>query len=246
MDLALQVKKSIPTLDNLQENKKGKSIKGPEKSLLNEGNQRRIRNLHTTFVRINLTFVPKDTWWVDSGATTHISVTIRGCLWSRPLSDDERFIFVGDDNKAAVKAIGTFRLYCYLYLIHEKSQSLDIFKSFKTEVELQLGKKIKAVKSDRCAEYYGRYDGLGEQRLGPFVLFLKKCEIFLQYTMPGKPSMNESLCGEVLKIVVYILNRGYKFYDLTSRSFFEMRNAIFLKEVKFEKEENIRNVVFEE
>jgi len=25
---------------------------------------------------VNLAFVPKDTWWVDSGATTHISVTM--------------------------------------------------------------------------------------------------------------------------------------------------------------------------
>ncbi|CAJ2672347.1 unnamed protein product [Trifolium pratense] len=206
-----------------------------------------------TFVcsEINLVSVPKDTWWVDSGATTHISMSMQGCLWSRPPSDAERFIYVGDGNKVAVEAIGTFRLllktgfhldlvetfvapsirrnlisisildksgytcsfgnnkfslsydsnvvgygslndnlymldiecpynkimqveshgswngqryfitfiddysrYGYLYLIHEKSQSLDVFKSFKAEVELQLGKKIKAIKSDRGGEYY--------------------------------------------------------------------------------------------
>ncbi|RDX70378.1 hypothetical protein CR513_50390, partial [Mucuna pruriens] len=44
--------------------------------------------------------------------------------------------------------------YSYLYLILEKSQSLNIFKSFKAEVELQLGKKIKAIKSNRYGEYY--------------------------------------------------------------------------------------------
>ena len=60
--------------------------------------------------KVNLAFVPKDTWWVDSGATTHISVIIHGCLWSRRLSDDERFIFVGDGKRVAVEAIGTFRL----------------------------------------------------------------------------------------------------------------------------------------
>jgi len=59
---------------------------------------------------VNLAFVPKDTWWVYSGATTHISVTMQGCLWSRLPSDDERFIFVGDGKKVAVEAIGTFRL----------------------------------------------------------------------------------------------------------------------------------------
>ena len=108
---------------------------------------------------------------------------------------------------------------------------MDVFKSFKAEVELQLGKKIKVVKSDRGGEYYGRYNGSGEQRPGPFALFLEECGIVPQYTMPGKPSMNgvaerrnrtlkamvrsmishsslpESLWGEALKTAVYILNR---------------------------------------
>ncbi|KAI3445119.1 hypothetical protein Pfo_001784, partial [Paulownia fortunei] len=60
--------------------------------------------------------------------------------------------------------IDDYSRYGYLYLIHEKSQSLDVFKAFKAEVENQLGKRIKAVKSDRGGEYYGRYDGSGEQR----------------------------------------------------------------------------------
>ncbi|RDY06160.1 hypothetical protein CR513_09897, partial [Mucuna pruriens] len=58
--------------------------------------------------------------------------------------------------------------YNYLYLIHENSQSLDVFKSFKAEIKLQLGKKIKAIKSDR-----GEYG------------------IVSQYTMPRKSSINE-------------------------------------------------------
>ena len=29
---------------------------------------------------VNLTSVPKHTWWIDSGATTHISVSMHGCL----------------------------------------------------------------------------------------------------------------------------------------------------------------------
>ncbi|KAL8140605.1 hypothetical protein V2J09_006626 [Rumex salicifolius] len=65
--------------------------------------------------------------------------------------------------------IDDYSRYGYIYLIREKSQSLDVFKSYKAEVELQLGKKIKAVKSDRGGEYYGRYDGSGEQRPGPLL-----------------------------------------------------------------------------
>ncbi|KAG8489197.1 hypothetical protein CXB51_017253 [Gossypium anomalum] len=164
----------------------------------------------------------------------------RGCLSYRKPSDGERHIFVGDEKSVEVEAIGHFRLllgtddysrYGYLYLIHEKSQSLDVFKTYKVEVDNQLNKKIKNVRSDRGGEYYGRYDGSGEQCPGPFVKFLEECGIVPQYTMPGSPSMNgvaerqnrtlkdtvrsmiahstlrESLWGEALKTAAYILNR---------------------------------------
>ena len=43
--------------------------------------------------------------------------------------------------------IDDYSHYGYLYLIHEKSQSFEVFKSYKAEVENQLGKKIKVVQS---------------------------------------------------------------------------------------------------
>ncbi|RDY04247.1 hypothetical protein CR513_12065, partial [Mucuna pruriens] len=113
--------------------------------------------------------VKKDTWWLDSRATTHISLTMQGFLWSRPPNDYERFIFVGDDNKVAV----------------ETSSSL-----LKLKLNFNFERKFKAIKSDRGGEYYDRYDRSREQRPGPFALFLKECGIVPQYTMPGKPSMN--------------------------------------------------------
>ena len=89
-----------------------------------------------------------------------------------------------------ITLIDDYSCYDYLYLIHEKSQSLDVFKNFKIKVENQLSKKIKAVKSDRGGEYYGRYDGFGEQRLRPFAKYLMECGIIPQYTMPGTLSQN--------------------------------------------------------
>ena len=108
---------------------------------------------------------------------------------------------------------------------------MDVFKNFKVEVENQLSKKIKVVRFDRGGEYYGRYDGSGEQHLGSFAKYLMECGIFPQYTMLGTPSQNgvtkrrnrtlkdkvrsmishsilpESLWGEVVKTAVCILNR---------------------------------------
>ena len=39
---------------------------------------------------VNLTSVPRHTWWLDSGATTHISVSLQGCLSYRKPNDAER------------------------------------------------------------------------------------------------------------------------------------------------------------
>ncbi|RVX13625.1 Retrovirus-related Pol polyprotein from transposon TNT 1-94 [Vitis vinifera] len=52
--------------------------------------------------------------------------------------------------------------YGYVELIHEKSYFLNVFKAFKAKVELQLGKPIKVVKSDRSGT--PRKNGVAEMR----------------------------------------------------------------------------------
>ena len=86
--------------------------------------------------------------------------------------------------------IDDYSRYGYLYLIYEKSQSLEMFKTFKVEVENQLNKRIKSIKSNYGGEYYGRPDGSSEQCQGPFARYPEECEIVSLYTMLGSPSMN--------------------------------------------------------
>ena len=63
---------------------------------------------------------------------------------------------------------------------------MDVFKSFKAKVKLQLiGKKIKAVKFERGGEYYDKYDRSGERTLYQIPKNVKT-----QYTLVGKSSMN--------------------------------------------------------
>ncbi|MCV5003951.1 hypothetical protein OFM39_30305, partial [Escherichia coli] len=57
-----------------------------------------------------LASVPRNTWWLDSGATTNISVSMQGCLSYRKPNDAERRIYVGDGKSVEVEAIGHFRL----------------------------------------------------------------------------------------------------------------------------------------
>ena len=67
-----------------------------------------VKNLNFVCSEINLVIVPIDTWWIDMGATTHISVTIQGCLRNQMPVDGERYIYVGNNNKDVMKAIGFF------------------------------------------------------------------------------------------------------------------------------------------
>ena len=57
-----------------------------------------------------MTLVSRHTWWIDLGATTHISVSMQGCLSCRRPSDGERYIYIRDDKLVEVEAIGTFGL----------------------------------------------------------------------------------------------------------------------------------------
>ena len=73
-----------------------------------------------------------------------------------------------------------FSRYGYVFLIRHKSESLEKFKEFKNEVENQLGKRIKALRSDRGGEYLSH----------EFVDHLKQCGIVSEWTPPGTPQWN--------------------------------------------------------
>ena len=68
----------------------------------------------------------------------------------------------------------------YVYLMKRKSKAFEKFKEFKAEVENQLGKCIKAIRSDRSGEYL----------LGDFKVYLIKNWIISQLTAPGTPQQN--------------------------------------------------------
>ena len=94
-----------------------------------------------------------------------------------------------NDHRYFITFVDNYSRYGYLYLIHKKSQSLDMFKIYKAEVKNQQNRKIKATRSDRGGEYYGRYDE-SDRYTGPFVNFLEECGIIAQYAMLRTPRQN--------------------------------------------------------
>ncbi|XP_060965609.1 uncharacterized protein LOC133034525 [Cannabis sativa] len=306
--------------------------------------------LTLVYSEVNLASVPRNTWWLDFGATTNISVSMQGCLSYRKPNDDERSIYVGDgklvnveavslsinsntvgtgslmvydklylfdtvasynetlnvesrgtkrkmDNEKSsslwhkrlghisknrverlvsdgildsidfsdfdvciecikgkqtktkklgvkraidvlelihtdicgpfptpswngqqyfVSSIDDYSRYAYLFLLHEKSQVLDVLKSFKAEVENQLSKRIKQIRSDRGGEYYGRYDGSAEAR--PYRPNEKKLE---------PKTVSSYFIGYSER------SRDFKFYDPKVKNIFETRTAKFFEDTEF-------------
>ena len=66
---------------------------------------------------------------------------------------------------------------------------MNVLEVFIDEVERQLDKKVKVVRSDRGGEFYGKFDESG-QCPGPFAKLLESRGICAQYTMPGTPQQN--------------------------------------------------------
>ena len=60
--------------------------------------------------------------------------------------------------KYFITFIDDYSCYGFVELIREKFDSLEAFKAFKAKVELQQGKKIKVVHSNRSGKYHDRYD----------------------------------------------------------------------------------------
>ena len=70
--------------------------------------------------------------------------------------------------------------YEYIYLMKQKSETVERFKEFQSEVENHRNKKIKFLRSDHGDEYLS-YE---------FGLHLKQCGIVEQLTPPGTPQRN--------------------------------------------------------
>src|SRR6185312_4806123 len=70
--------------------------------------------------------------------------------------------------------------FCYIYLLKSKDEVLHYFKIYKAEVENQLERKIKRVRSDRGGEYFSNL----------FTLFCEEHDIIHERTPPYSPQSN--------------------------------------------------------
>ncbi|KAJ9545518.1 hypothetical protein OSB04_025225 [Centaurea solstitialis] len=146
--------------------------------------------------------------------------------------------------------------YGYVYLMRHKSESFERFKEFQNEVQNQLDKRVKFLRSDRGGEY------LSDE----FDNHLMECGIVSQLTPPYTPQMNgvSERRNRTLLDMVYVKRPtseklrpksdkcffvgypkttvGYYFYNPEENKVFVARNGKFLEE-KFLSLENTRKDV---
>ena len=79
-----------------------------------------------------------------------------------------------EERKYFITFIDDSTIYSYVYLLRSKDEALGVFKHYKNEVENQLSKKIKIIRSDRSGEYESPFDefylehGIIHQTIGPY------------------------------------------------------------------------------
>ena len=92
---------------------------------------------------------------------------------------DLKFVQTRSGNKYFITFVDDGTNYCYVYLHKSKDEAIDKFVLYKNEVENQLRKKIKVVRSDRGGEYES-----------PFVDVCAQHGIILKTIAPYSPQSN--------------------------------------------------------
>ena len=111
--------------------------------------------------------------------------------------------------------------FCYVYLLQTKDEAIGYFKIYKTEVENQIERKIKCLRSDRGGEYFPKiFDEFYEEhdiiheRTPPYSLESngiaerKNCTLTdLVNAMLDTSGLSKAWWGEALLTASHILNR---------------------------------------
>ena len=82
--------------------------------------------------------------------------------------------------KYYITFIDDYTRHTKLYLLRHKDEEYEMFLKYKTEVENQLGKKIKRLRTDRGGEYESN----------PFNSFCEEYRIIHETTLPYSPKSN--------------------------------------------------------
>ena len=176
----------IPTIDN---NKGTSSIYMLDSSNLWHGRLGHV-NHHTLHRLINLNLLPKFEIDFDHKCETCVEAKMARASFKSVERSIERLDLIHSDvcdmksiqtrdgKKYFITFIDDCTRYCYVYSLRSKNEAIEAFMQYKNEVENQLNKKIKVLRSDRV----GNINHLLVSSVYSMVLFIKP----LHFIHPSK------------------------------------------------------------
>ncbi|GJV64603.1 retrotransposon protein, putative, ty1-copia subclass [Tanacetum coccineum] len=193
----------------------------------------------------------------DTSCGTHIFITKQRFREARKLKQRALYLYVGNGVYAQLEAIESYDLvlsnglvicldnchyapsitrgvvsvqrlsYGYVYLLKHKHEVFETFKVFKNEVENQLGKIIKTLRSDRGGEYISQ----------EFKDYLKACGIIQQLNHPYTPQHNgvserrNHTLFDMIRSMMNLTTLSLSFWDYTLKSTTRILNMVPTKKV---------------
>ena len=123
-------------------------------------------------------------------------------------------------NKYFINFVDNSTKYCYLYLLKSKDEAIEKFVLYKSEVENQLNKKIKVLRSDRGVEYESSFvdfcaqHGIIHETTTPYsplsngVAERKNCTLKeMMNAMLISSGLLQNIWGETILSANYLLNK---------------------------------------
>ncbi|RVW93405.1 Retrovirus-related Pol polyprotein from transposon TNT 1-94 [Vitis vinifera] len=140
------------------------------------------RGINLSFVcyESNFAEVPSNTWWIDSGATTHVTNLMQGFLTTRKPKESEKLLYMGNHIKVEVVAIDMMN----------QGQNPGPFAKFFEK---------RGIRAQYTMPGTPQQNGVAEMRNRTLMEMVR--------SMMSYSSVPISLWGEALKTAMYILNR---------------------------------------
>ena len=107
--------------------------------------------------------------------------------------------------------IDDYSRYTRVYILRNKDETIDAFIKYKNEVENQLSKKIKRLRSDRGGEY----------QFNPFNIFCEEHGIIHETTPPCSPESNgvAKRKNSTLKKMMNVISKFRSIFELVGGSY---------------------------
>ncbi|GJZ50607.1 pol polyprotein [Tanacetum coccineum] len=163
-----------------------------------------VSDIYAKISEVNLVGTNHGGWWIDTMATRHVCAD-KSMFHSFRAVDNGQKLYMGNSTTADIKGKGNVVLkMTSKKKLKFKDEAIDKFVLYKNEVENQLGKKIKVVRSDRGGEY-----------VSPFAELCAQHGIRHEFTAPYSPQqktsgMSQDMWGEAILMATYLLNKIHR------------------------------------